>query len=128
MAKTKSDFGRLYRGREGQWAWIMHRVTGVGIILFLFAHVLDTAAIGWGRKAYERVLSVYHNPFVQLLELALVAMVIYHALNGVRIMLLDFWPKASLIQARLWYATMALFVGSMIPITWIIGRAILRDL
>jgi succinate dehydrogenase / fumarate reductase cytochrome b subunit len=100
----------------------------VGIILFLFAHVVDTAVVGWGPHAYNRVLSVYHNPFVQLLELGLVGMVIYHALNGVRIMLLDFWPKASLYQARLWYATVALFVASMIPVTWIIGRAVLRDL
>jgi len=103
-------------------------VTGVGIILFLFAHVVDTAVIGWGLEAYNRVLSVYHNPGVQLLELVLVGMVIYHAVNGVRIMLLDFWPRASVHQAKLWYATLVIVLGAMIPITWIIGRAIVRDL
>ena len=125
---ASGEFGRLYRGREGQWAWLLHRVTGVGIILFLFAHVVDTAVIGWGPEAYNRVLSVYHNPGVQLLELILVGMVIYHAVNGIRIMLLDFWPKASVHQARLWYATLIVVIGAMIPITWIIGRAIVRDL
>ena len=55
-AKPKGDFGPIYRGREGQWAWLLHRVTGVGIILFLFAHVVDTAVIGWGPAAYNRVL------------------------------------------------------------------------
>jgi succinate dehydrogenase / fumarate reductase cytochrome b subunit len=103
-------------------------VTGVGIILFLFAHVVDTAVIGWGPEAYNRVLSVYHNPGVQLLELVLVGMVIYHAVNGVRIMLLDFWPKASRHQARLWYGTLVVVLGAMIPVTWVIGRAIIRDL
>ena len=122
------QFGRLYRGREGQWAWVLHRVTGVGIILFLFAHVVDTAVVGWGPEAYNRVLSVYHNPGVQFLELVLVGMVLYHAANGVRIMLLDFWPKASLYQARLWYATVALTIGAMVPVTWVIGRAIVWDL
>ena len=128
MAKTRGQFGRLYRGREGQWAWVAHRVTGVGIILFLFAHVVDTAVVGWGPHAYNRVLSVYHNPGVQFLELILVAMVVYHALNGVRIMLLDFWPKATVHQAGLWYATLAIFVAGMIPIAYVIGRAIVRDL
>lgn len=128
MARKRSDFGTLYRGREGQWSWVLHRVTGVGLILFLFAHIVDTAVVGWGPDAYNRVVAVYHNPFVQLLELALVAMVIYHALNGVRIMIVDFWPKAAEYHVPLFYATMGLFVASMIPITFIIGRSILRAL
>jgi succinate dehydrogenase cytochrome b subunit len=128
LTPAPGQFGRLYRGREGQWAWVLHRVTGVGIILFLFAHVVDTAVIGWGPEAYNRVLSVYHNPGVQLLELVLVGMVIYHAVNGVRIMLLDFWPRASLYQARLWYGTLVVVIGAMVPVTWVIGRAIVRDL
>ena len=128
LARRTSEFGTLYRGREGQWSWLAHRVTGVGIILFLFAHVVDTALVGWGPNAYNRVVAVYHNPFVRLLELALVGMVIYHAVNGVRIMLLDFWPKASLQQARLWYATLDVVLGAMVPVTWVIGRSIVRNL
>jgi succinate dehydrogenase / fumarate reductase cytochrome b subunit len=128
VARKKGDYTTLYRGREGQWSWVLHRATGVGIILFLFAHVVDTAVIGWGEEAYEKVLSVYHNPYVQLLELALVGLVIFHALNGIRIMIVDFWPKAAEYHVTLFYVTMGLFVASMIPITWIIGRAILRGL
>ena len=124
----RSQYGRLYRGREGQWAWVLHRVTGIGITLFLFAHVVDTAVIGWGPEAYNRVVAVYHNPLVQILELALVGMVVYHALNGLRIMVVDFWPRATAHHAKLFYGTMALFVAAMIPITWIIGRNIVRDL
>jgi succinate dehydrogenase / fumarate reductase, cytochrome b subunit len=120
------QFGRLYMGREGQWSWVLHRVTGVGIILFLFAHVVDTAVVGWGPEAYNKVLAVYHNPFIRLLELALVAMVIYHALNGVRIMLIDFIPSLADRQRGMFYAEMILFVGSMIPITYIIGKPIVE--
>ena len=94
MAKRKSDVGTLYKGSPGQWSWLLHRVTGVAIILFLFAHVVDTAVVGWGPEAYNRVVGVYHNSFVRLLELGLVAAVLYHALNGVRIMIIDFWPRA----------------------------------
>jgi succinate dehydrogenase / fumarate reductase cytochrome b subunit len=118
------QFGTLYRGQEGQWSWLAHRVTGVGIILFLFAHVVDTALVGWGPNAYNRVVAVYHNPFVRLLELALVGMVIYHALNGVRIMVIDFWPKTNDVNRQLIYGTTALFLAGMVPITFLIVKPI----
>src|SRR5437762_5696537 len=117
IERRRREFGSLYKGREGQWSWIAHRVTGVAIILFLFAHVVDTALVGWGPNAYNRVVSVYHNPLIRLLELGLVAAVIYHALNGLRIMIIDFWPKASDWNRQLIYGTTGLFVASMIPIT-----------
>ncbi len=124
LARRTSEFGTLYRGREGQWSWLAHRVTGVGIILFLFAHVVDTALVGWGPNAYNRVVAVYHNPFVRLLELALVGMVIYHALNGVRIMVIDFWPRANDFNRQMIYGTTLLFGLGMIPITYLIVKPI----
>lgn len=127
-SRRRSEFSTPYRGREGQWSWIAHRVTGVGILLFLFAHIVDTALVGWGPDAYNRVVSVYHHPIVQIMELGLVGAVIYHALNGIRIMIIDFWPSATDHQARLFWATMLLFAGSMAPITWIMGRRIIEDL
>src|SRR3989304_6590214 len=92
MAKRKSDVGTLYKGSPGQWSWLAHRITGVAVILFLFAHVVDTAVVGWGPEAYNRVTEVYHNPIVRFLELGLVAAVVYHAINGTQIMIIDFWP------------------------------------
>ncbi len=123
--KNKSDYGSVYRGHEGQWSWLAHRITGVGIILFLFAHVVDTAVVGWGPGAYNRVVSVYENPFVRLLELGLVAMVIYHSFNGVKIMLIDFFPKLTGRIRELAFATFVAFLLVMIPVTLIMGRQII---
>jgi succinate dehydrogenase / fumarate reductase cytochrome b subunit len=127
MAKRKSDVGTLYKGSPGQWSWLLHRITGVAVILFLFAHVVDTAVVGWGPDAYNRVISVYHNWVVKLLELGLVAAVLYHAINGVKIMVFDFWPASSKHMKPIALASTALFVLSMIPVTWIMGRSILED-
>ena len=124
VQRRTGDFGTLYKGRFGQWSWVAHRVTGVAIILFLFAHVVDTALVGWGPDAYNRVVAVYHNPLIRLLELGLVAAVVYHALNGVRIMIIDFWPKANEFNRQLIYGTLFLFGASMIPITIIIVKPI----
>jgi succinate dehydrogenase / fumarate reductase cytochrome b subunit len=123
-ARRTKEFGTLYRGREGQWSWLAHRVTGVAIILFLFAHVVDTALVGWGPDAYNRVVRVYHNPIIRLLELGLVAAVIYHALNGIRIMIIDFWPKANDVNRQLIYGTVGLFLASMAPISYLIVKPI----
>jgi succinate dehydrogenase / fumarate reductase, cytochrome b subunit len=125
-SKRKSDYGPIYKGHEGQWSWLAHRVTGVAIILFLFAHVIDTAVVGWGPEAYNRVASVYHNPIVRLLELGLVAAVLYHSINGTKILLIDFFPSLVKHIRGLGIATTVLFVAAMIPITYIMGKGIVE--
>jgi succinate dehydrogenase / fumarate reductase cytochrome b subunit len=122
--KRRSDFGPLYKGHEGQYSWLFHRVTGVAIILFLFAHVVDTAVIGWGPEAYNRVLSAYENPVVRLLEFGLVAAVLYHAINGTKILLIDLFPSLTRHIRALGRTTVAVFVASMIPVAWLMGEQV----
>jgi len=125
MAKRKSDVGTLYRGSPGQWSWLAHRITGIAVILFLFAHVVDTAVVGWGPEAYNKVVEVYHNWVVKLLELGLVAAVLYHAINGTKIMVFDFWPSTTRHMRSISLASTGLFLLAMLPITWIMGESIL---
>jgi succinate dehydrogenase / fumarate reductase cytochrome b subunit len=124
--KTKSDFtASPYKGHPGQWSWIMHRVTGVAIILFLFAHVVDTAVVGWGPEAYNRVLRAYENPIVRLLELGLVIAVLYHSINGVKITLVDFFPSLARSIKPLSILTLLVFLASAGVVTWImLGQAL----
>ena len=123
-SKKKSDYGPIYRGHEGQYSWLMHRITGVAIILFLFAHVVDTAVIGWGPEAYERVVAVYEDPIIRLLEYGLVAAVLYHAINGTKILLIDFFPSLAKNIRDIGFATFVIFLASMIPVTIIMGKQI----
>ena len=120
--KKNDDFGTVYRGHEGQWSWLFHRVTGVAIILFLFAHVVDTAVIGWGPEAYNKVTAAYKNPLVHLLELGLVTAVIYHSLNGLKITLIDLFPSLAGHIKVLGRTTVLLFVLCMIPVVAIMGK------
>jgi len=73
------------------WSWVAHRVTGIAIFFFLLVHVLDTAVVRISPEAYNSVLSLYKNPIMGLGEMALVAAIVYHAFNGIRIILIDFW-------------------------------------
>jgi succinate dehydrogenase / fumarate reductase, cytochrome b subunit len=120
--------GTLYRGREGMWTWVAHRVTGVLIFLFLFAHVLDTALVRVSPDAYNRIMDTYKTPLVNLMEVGLVGAVLYHALNGLRVMAIDFWSKGTRYQKHMTYAVMALVLLIMIPSTYYMIEITVRDL
>src|ERR1700748_3820479 len=83
----------LYRGDPGMWSWVLHRITGATIFFFLFVHVLDTALVRISPQTYNEVIGTYKTPIVGLMELGLVAAVLYHALNGIRVILIDFWAQ-----------------------------------
>ncbi|RVW05184.1 succinate dehydrogenase, cytochrome b556 subunit [Rhodococcus xishaensis] len=105
----------LYRGDPGMWSWVLHRITGVATFFFLFVHVLDTALVRVNPDTYDRVIETYKNPVVGLMEIALVAMVLYHALNGLRVMLIDFWSKGPQYQRVMLWAVLAIWFVVMIP-------------
>lgn len=107
--------GTLYRGREGMWSWVMHRITGVLTFFFLFAHVLDTALVRVSPQSYDSVIATYKNPLVNLLELGLVGAVLFHALNGLRIMAVDFWSRGPRLQRQLLWSIVAVWVLVMVP-------------
>jgi succinate dehydrogenase / fumarate reductase cytochrome b subunit len=107
--------GTLYRGREGMWSWVAHRVTGVGIFFFLFVHVLDTALVRVSPEAYNEVIATYKNPIVGIMEIGLVGAVVFHAFNGLRIVLIDFWGKGPRYQRQLLGGVIVLWILLMVP-------------
>ena len=110
--------GTLYRGREGMWSWVAHRITGVAVFFFLFVHVLDTALVRVSPDAYDRVIDTYKTPLVNLLEVGLVGAVLFHALNGIRIILVDFWGKGPKYQRQMLWIIVAVWLVVMIPGTY----------
>lgn len=114
--------GTLYRGREGMWSWVAHRITGVLIFFFLFAHVLDTALVRVSPASYNAVIETYKNPVVNLMEVGLVGAVLFHAFNGVRVLLVDFWSKGVRLQRQMMYVVVFLFVLFMAPASFFMLR------
>jgi succinate dehydrogenase / fumarate reductase, cytochrome b subunit len=82
-----------YRGKLGQWSWALHRIAGLGTLLFLFLHVVDTSWAVFYPNLYTEAIAVYQSPLFTLGEFALVACVVYHALNGFRIVIFDWKPQ-----------------------------------
>lgn len=128
MAGLSERVGTYYRGGRGQWSWALHRITGVGVILFLFVHIADTALVAAGPEIYNRVVRAYHAPVIRLLEIGLAAMVLFHALNGLRIILIDFFPRLADHHKVLFNFVVALYLVLMAPAVYFMGRGFIRSL
>lgn len=111
----KIGSGTLYRGGFGMWSWVAHRISGVGIFFFLLVHVLDTAMVRVDPEAYNAVMATYKNPIMGIGEMGLVAGIVYHAFNGVRIILIDFWSNGAKHQKKLFWAVAIAWLVVMVP-------------
>ncbi|HEY8870094.1 MAG TPA: succinate dehydrogenase, cytochrome b556 subunit [Candidatus Limnocylindrales bacterium] len=113
-----------YRGQEGMLAWAFHRISGVAIWTFVVVHVIDIYLVGGDPKTYDRLLAIYASPIGRILELLLGAALLYHALNGMRIIVIDFWPRLTRYHRALWYANWSLFILVGVPVGWVIVKPI----
>ena len=105
--------GTLYRGKTGMWSWVLHRITGVSIFFFLLVHTLDTALVRISPEAYNEVIETYKTPIIGLAELGLVAAVLYHGFNGLRVILIDFWSKGAKYQAVMFWVVIGVTVATL---------------
>jgi len=113
-ANPRKMGGTLYRGREGMWGWVLHRITGVAIFFFLLVHILDTALVRVSPEAYNAVIGAYKTPIMGLGEIALVGAIGFHALNGLRIILIDFWSKGAKYQRAMFWIVIVLWAVLML--------------
>ena len=105
-----------YRGREGQIAWMLHRASGIGVFVFLAFHIIDIFLMSFGPEAFDTLLFFYHKFLFKLsIVFGLYLGALYHGLNGMRVVLIDFWPNLGKKQAMLWRIQMVIFAVLYIP-------------
>lgn len=105
-----------YRVSWAQLAWFGHRASGLGVLLFLFLHVVETSTVLAGPEVYDFTQGFYRNLPAKLGEVLLVAALVYHALNGLRVIAMDLWPGLTVYYRPLTYGVIAATVISMVPI------------
>ncbi|HXL35612.1 MAG TPA: succinate dehydrogenase, cytochrome b556 subunit [Ktedonobacteraceae bacterium] len=108
----------MYKGQSGMWSWLLHRITGLGILLFLLIHIVDISLLGFGPKVYNEGIALFGLTIVRILSLALIGGLLYHAFNGVRIMLIDFWPKGVRYQGTMFAVVMILTIVCFLPMAY----------
>jgi succinate dehydrogenase / fumarate reductase, cytochrome b subunit len=108
----------MYKPREGQLSWFGHRVSGIAIFMFLFGHILSTSVIVWGPNGpamHEKLDAFYRLPiFTLIFHPLLFAAVAFHALNGIRIVVVDWWSRSTGVHRQLFYAELVVFAVLML--------------
>jgi succinate dehydrogenase cytochrome b556 subunit len=122
--------GLLYRGREGHLSFIGHRLAGLGTLLFLAIHIVDTSFAYFWPAGYGHALELYRNPVFMVGEILLVAAVLFHGVNGLKIILNDtfphWWNKRDERQS-FWRVAGLTFVF-WAPAAFMMGSALYRSL
>ena len=78
-----------YKVRTGMFAWMVHRLTGVALVAYIIIHVWGLRSLT-DRDSFNALIASYHAPIFKIGEFLLLAAGAYHALNGLRIVLIDF--------------------------------------
>lgn len=108
----------MYRGQSGQWSWLLHRITGLGVLLFLLVHIVDITLIGFGPTIYNDAIAIFSTDIIRVISLALIASLLFHAFNGIRIILIDFWPAGYKYQQAMFYIVLAVTIVSFLPMAY----------
>lgn len=119
--RTRPTRRTLYRGDPGMWSWVLHRISGATIFFFLFVHVVDTALVRVSPQAYNEVVDTYKTPIVGVMEAGLVAAVLFHALNGIRVILIDFWSQGPRYQRLMLWIVSVIWVVVMTAALIVLG-------
>jgi succinate dehydrogenase / fumarate reductase cytochrome b subunit len=115
--------GLRYRGKQGMLTWILHRITGLGIVLFVGIHIVA----GFFGQQFGDDISFALNSIYEswAFQLFVYFSVLFHAINGTRLTLMDLFPNLIRYQRELLWLQWSVFVVSYaLPAYFLIQNAI----
>ena len=113
----------MYKIQEGMLSWLLHKVTGLGIVGFLLFHIWGMAKMNQGPDAFNAVIEAYKTPLFKVGEIMLLGAILFHGFNGMRLILGEFTAWALERHKLLLYATYALAGLLMAVGGWLIWVA-----
>ncbi len=97
-----------YKWQTGATAWLIHRITGGAVGIYLLLHVLAQFGIKYDQKGLAAISGFLTNKAVVVV---LLAFLVYHTMNGIRELIIDFGDGA-LYHKKLYWVTMV--IGAVI--------------
>jgi succinate dehydrogenase / fumarate reductase cytochrome b subunit len=119
--RVQSWFSTLlgYHKYSGAWAWILHRLTGIGLTGYIIMHIFALSTLQRGKEPFDAEMALFQTPVFLFFEWLLGALVFYHALNGIRIVLVDL-ANGSRYHKALYYAAWCVGIILMIAMAILI--------
>jgi succinate dehydrogenase / fumarate reductase cytochrome b subunit len=106
-----------YRWQTGMTAWMLHRITGLALVFYIVLHIWVVSTLQIGPDTFQATMNFVSAPLFRFLEVGLLFCVIYHALNGLRVIAIDFFGATERHVALFWA------FGAVGGIAWIWGGA-----
>jgi len=94
-----------YKWKSGQWAFVLHRVSGVALSFYLIMHIYVVSSL-YDPQNFDTVMAFLNQPLFKILEIGLLAAVVFHGLNGIRVMMIDF-ANATRVHAQIFWVVLA---------------------
>lgn len=86
-----------------RWAFYLHRITGIGVLGFLLLHIVDVSTFAFSHRLYDHLQQIFGSPGLRVLECGLIFAVLFHALNGLRLIAVDgFALSVRVSRVSLW--------------------------
>jgi succinate dehydrogenase / fumarate reductase cytochrome b subunit len=80
---------KRYRIHAGTFAWILHRLSGLGLIFYMLLHIWVISHLSGGEESFDGIMHFFGGTLFKLMEIGLVGVIFYHMFNGLRIILID---------------------------------------
>jgi succinate dehydrogenase / fumarate reductase, cytochrome b subunit len=96
--------GLRYKGPAGYLTFILHRIGGLGMAVFIAVHILASFV---GGRFGGTLNGIYQNWAFQIF---IFFCALFHAINGLRITILDLWPKLQDYQTEAIWIEYAVFI------------------
>ena len=77
------------RAEQATWAFLAHRISGIGIFLFLALHIVDVGLIAVSEGLYDDVHELFGSAPLRVFECGLLAAILFHTFNGIRLLVID---------------------------------------
>ena len=84
-------------------SFVLRRFSGVVLVLYLFTHIWVIGSAVNGAEAFDERLNMVQSPFFMVAEVALLAAVIYHAFDGIRLIIVHYF-KVTDVRKSMFYA------------------------
>ena len=107
--------GGSYRWFTGSLAYVLHRVSGLSLLVYLFFHILSiTKANSADPTSYDLMIRRFQEPDFKVGEILLYAALLFHGINGIRILFVDFALGSTRFHKRLFWVFAFLIVALLV--------------
>lgn len=118
MYLTKKIFDQkkdiLLNPNVGTFSWLLHRITGIALAFYIFLHLVVLGSnLLFGEGSFSALMGQFEIPLFKILEWCLVGVIFYHGINGLRIIIADFFKLTRLHKVLFWLGAV-IFIALMI--------------